>query len=184
MISEEKKLFRLNLSRLPLSRGATENMHSLLMGLKEWQQAKSIFCYVSVEPEPDTRALLKAALSSGKQLAVPRVYGKGKMLAHSIDTLNCLVPGALGIPEPPNSAPVLQKPDLVIVPCLACDKLGYRLGHGGGYYDRYLTNVPCFSVCLCPDELVFDSIPHSEHDVKPDVIITQTRILSRKDEMR
>ena len=117
----------------------------------------------------------------GKSVSVPKVYGQGKMLAHIIQDEGSLQPGALAIPEPPESAPVLEKPDIVIVPCLACDKQGNRLGHGGGYYDRYLSAVKSFSVCLCSDELLFDEIPHVKSDYKPDIILTPTRILRRKD---
>ncbi|MBQ9409930.1 MAG: 5-formyltetrahydrofolate cyclo-ligase [Clostridia bacterium] len=154
-------------------------MRNALFSLPEWQSAKRIFIYVSVDPEPDTRRIIDCALREGKQFAVPKVYGKGRMLAHCISDLALLRPGAMGIPEPPEQSPVMKKPDLIVLPCLACDRSNNRLGHGGGYYDRYLSAHPYFSICLCPDECLFDSIPHDDNDVRPDMILTQSKNLTK-----
>ena len=159
-------------------------MRSRLFDLPQWQRAKSIFCYVSVGNEPDTHEIIQEALLLGKTVSVPRTYKKGKMLAHVIFDMDCLLPGAHGIPEPPITAAVLEVPDIAILPCLACDRQGNRLGHGGGYYDRYLSTVNCYSICLCPDELLFQEIPHGKSDFKPDMILTQTQILRREDKIQ
>ena len=179
-ITEEKKHFRSKLSRLPLSPEATAHMHALLTDLPEWKRAKRIFSYISVDPEPDTLALIRLLQQNRKQVSVPRVYGKSRMLAHIIASPADLSLGPLGIPQPATTSPVMEAPDIAIVPCLACDIYGNRLGHGGGYYDRYLSVTDCFSICLCPDALLFDDIPHDEHDFKPDVIVTQTRVLRKE----
>ena len=105
-----------------------------------YQSAKSVFCYVSIKKEPDTRALLQKILHDGKRLCVPRCKPDGSMEAVPVNSLDDLQKGLFGIPEPPQEiAPVSSDEiDLMIVPALGADKEGYRLGQGKGYYDRYL----------------------------------------------
>ena len=67
--------------------------------------------------------------------------------------------------------------DLIIVPALCCDKNGYRLGYGGGYYDRFLKDYKGIKVVCLPKQLIFDTIYHEVHDIKMDYIITESRII-------
>ena len=145
----------------------------------EWQEAKAVFCYVGTERELDTREILLAALRSGKRLAVPKVEGKGIMTAREILDLNGLAAGAMGISEPAGLPPVIRKEDidLVIVPGLAFDKAGYRLGYGGGYYDRYLSGLSLSTIGLCPEQRLLSDIPRETHDQKVQMLITEARIL-------
>lgn len=176
-MSKAKSAFRSGLHRLSLSTEAEAAMRNALFGLEVWERARNLFIYVSVFPEPDTHEIIRRALFEDKRVAVPRVNTEGSMSSRVVSDLSVLRPGMYGIPEPPECAPVMEQPDLVVIPCLACDRNGYRLGHGGGYYDRYLSTHECFSICLCPDELLFDSVPHDERDRKPDIILTQRSIL-------
>ncbi len=169
-----KQVFRAQLSRSPLSMDAAELICARLNALDAWREAKRAFIYVSVPPEPDTLRLIASALAQGVQVAVPKVCPKGIMRALIINDLNALRPGIFNIPQPPDSSEEMLKPDIAVIPCLACGKDGSRIGHGGGYYDRYLKRAVCFSVCLCPDALLFDSVPMDEYDVRPDAIITET----------
>ena len=172
-----KSDFRKSIRRAPLSDEGAAFMRSSLYALPEWQAAQSVFIYVSVYPEPDTRQIIADALALGKRVAVPKVLGRGEMLALEIESLSGLTAGALGIPEPPLSFKTMDAPDLAVIPCLACDREGYRIGHGGGYYDRYLARHDCFSVCLCPLAQIYDRVPTDCSDVKPDVILTERFII-------
>ncbi|MBE0600450.1 MAG: 5-formyltetrahydrofolate cyclo-ligase [Firmicutes bacterium] len=147
-----------------------------VLGLDAWKQANSVFIYCSIGREPDTQGLLRAALWEGKTLAVPLPFAGGIMDARSIRSLDDLHPGRMGIPEPGAEAPIIcpDQIDLIVVPCIAADRQGYRLGYGGGYYDRYLASVRCVTVCLCRNRLLQDSLPHDAHDIAVDHVIDET----------
>ena len=150
-----------------------------LMSLDAWKQAKRVFIYVSMGREPDTRGLLQAALTEGKTLAVPLTFADGIMEARVIRSLSDLKPGRMGILEPNDSAPVLQPEDidLAIIPCIAADRQGYRLGYGGGYYDRYLANTRCVKACLCREELMQASLPHDAYDIPMTMVVSESDII-------
>ena len=137
----------------------------------EWyRQAKSLFIYVSVGKEPDTRALINAALWDGKQVYVPKCRKKPVMDAVRICSPDDLRPGALGIPEPAAGGPAAKSLDLAIVPCISVSPRGDRLGHGGGYYDAFLSAHPCRTVCLCHKALMSPDIPAGSLDVPVDAV--------------
>lgn len=85
-----------------------------------------------------------------------------------------LVPGAFHIPEPGEDCPVAARDeiDVILVPNLCCDREGYRLGHGGGYYDRYLAGYRGFTVAFCPRFLLWDRVPRDERDVPVRLVLT------------
>jgi 5-formyltetrahydrofolate cyclo-ligase len=149
-------------------------IRDILMALAVWKQARTVFIYISTGMEPDTRELIQSALDAGRTVAVPRTLGRGEMEARAIASLDELHPGSFGIPEPAETNRLLQprELDLVVAPCVAADKQGYRLGHGGGYYDRYLARVDCATVCLCRARLLRDTLPHGAQD-RPVEIVTE-----------
>ena len=133
-----------------------------------WESAKRIFCFVSAMPgEPDTGEIICRAFTAGKKVCVPRCSKAGKMDAVEIDSLTDLVPGAYGIPEPPAHFPAADKNsiDLIIVPGLAFDEKGGRMGRGGGYYDRFLKDYSGFTVGLCPIGCKVDAVPRDSWDM-------------------
>ena len=138
-----------------------------------------LFCFVGTEMEPDTLLILRDALSSGRTVAVPRCLGAGQMEARIIHTLDELHAGRFGIPEPPSNAPLLPREQIgfAVVPCLCCGLDGSRLGHGGGYYDRYLANASFPWAVLCPAALLYEQIPTDTFDLKAPVLITETRTI-------
>ncbi len=153
-----------------------------VLTLNTWKQAKTVFIYISVGREPDTHDLLQAALSEGKTLAVPLTHADGVMDAHVITTFDDLRPGRLNIPEPGADAPILEPDqiDLIIVPCIAADRQGLRLGHGGGYYDRYLVMVKCPTVCLCREKLIQKTLPHDAYDIPVDIVVTEQALMENR----
>ena len=138
-----------------------------ILELQEYKTAKRIFCYVGYGTEPDTRAFLQRALEDGKTVAVPRVCGAGVMRAHVIKALSQLVPGTFGIPEPSENTEMIEpeETELAVVPALVFDREGYRLGHGGGYYDRFLSRTGAFTVGLERELLLLDRVPRDSWDL-------------------
>lgn len=152
-----------------------ESMWKILQKEPAWQQAGSVFCFVGARREPDTRPILQGALAAGKKLYVPRVVGSGVMELVPITALDQLEAGAYGILEPGRSLPaeIGAQPELAILPCLAATKTGQRLGHGGGYYDRFLAGFGGRRVLLCPQALVMPQIPTGPLDEPAEAVLTE-----------
>ena len=157
---------------------ADQVIYNKVIRLLEYQQAKTIFCYVSTASEIDTMPLLKHALGSGKILAVPKCIDKSMMEAYEIRSLEELQPGKYGILEPISTCSKVEPTeiDLCIAPCLACTKEGVRLGFGGGYYDRYLKKTDAIKMALCRGELLMEKIPIGRYDVKMDGVVTELEV--------
>ena len=146
-----------------------------LLAMPEYQAASAVFCFVGTDHEIDTRPILAHALAAGKRLSVPRCTGPGIMELRQLRSLEELSPGAYGIPEPPESAPVMNPDDvdLAILPCLTCSHLGQRLGQGGGYYDRFLSHYRGGTVLLCREKLIREEIPLESHDYSVPWVLTE-----------
>ena len=137
-------------------------MWQTLQAQPAWQNAESVFCFVGALHEPDTMPILQGALSAGKQLLVPRIAGPGQMQLVPLQSLEQLQPGAFGILEPGQALPAVPAGSgvqLAVLPCLAAARSGARLGHGGGYYDRFLANYSGRRLILCPEALLAQSLP-------------------------
>ena len=145
-----------------------------------WQQARGVFLYVSVGAEPDTRALIAAALAAGKRVYVPRCLADRTMEAVRISDPAALRPGAFGIPEPPETAESAAPGEigLALVPCVTATEDGVRLGRGAGYYDRFLRRCACPKLCLCYAEMLAPELPSEAHDVPMDAVVTEKGIVS------
>jgi 5-formyltetrahydrofolate cyclo-ligase len=154
--------------------GANRNIKDAVTSLPEYLSAETIFCYVSTENEPDTDALFEDAWGRGKRVCVPRCVSMGVMHAHGIGGTGDLVPGKYDIPEPKENCPAIPPEgiDLIIVPCVCCDRDGYRLGYGGGFYDRWLENRRAPAVVLCFEKMIRPSVPRELHDQRADIVVT------------
>ena len=152
----QAKALRKNLDLHAIGTAMTQQ----LVALPAWRQAGTVFCFVSMRDEPDTTAILQQALVSGKRLCVPRCLpgNDGRMELVEITSLNDLQPGRYGILEPCGGRTIaaLEPGALALIPCLAVDKQGVRLGRGAGYYDRFLTRFGQTGpkLLLCPEALV------------------------------
>ncbi len=149
-----------------------------VLALPEWQAARHVFLYYAVKAEVDTQALLQAAWQNGKTVYLPQCGRQGHMQAMQTDGLQQLQAGAYGIPEPASGQVLDPEVDcLVIVPGLAFDRTGHRLGQGGGYYDRWLGAYSGFFLGLCREKMLLEAVPREAHDRPMDMIVTETEIL-------
>ena len=181
-----KKALRKNIleqrDRLDLSQ--KENWDDLikqnLMESRVFKDCKNIFIYIGFGSEIDTSKYIRQFLSLKKNVLVPRTDIKAKsMEAVQIYNLEDLVEDKYGILEPKNDKIATRKDniDLIILPGVAFDASGNRVGYGGGYYDRFLEglnkNIP--KVALCYNFQLVESIETEKHDIKADYIITEQR---------
>jgi 5-formyltetrahydrofolate cyclo-ligase len=157
---------------------ADASILSKLLQSSDYKEAATIFTYVSVDAEVSTKELIDTALSCGKRVCVPRCIEGNRMIATQINNWQDLRTGKHGLLEPKPGLVVIPVTDidLIIVPCLAATKDGFRLGYGGGYYDRYLANArksssSAKSVALCRFEFLYDSLPTDEYDIAVDRVI-------------
>ena len=152
-----------------------------LRELPEWQNGKMILLYAAMPSELDTGPLLEAAWNEGKGVCLPVVEGEN-LEARYVTTLNHLKKGKMGFAEPDREhCPVieLKQIDLIIVPGLAFDRKGRRLGRGGGYYDRFLHSpnrkAPAIGLFFACQEV--EVVPANEDDAKLDLVITEKEVI-------
>ncbi|VVC02770.1 5-formyltetrahydrofolate cyclo-ligase family protein [Candidatus Burarchaeum australiense] len=151
-----------------------------LFGLKEFAEAKTILFYAAKKDEVQTRCMVQKALDQGKRVALPITVVEGKNLVLAeIRNLDRLEAGAFGVPEPMDYVPVdPEDVDLVVVPGVAFDLHGDRLGHGMGYYDKLLKQIPdAVFVGLAFEFQIVDDIPEEEHDVAVHKVVTEERVI-------
>jgi 5-formyltetrahydrofolate cyclo-ligase len=146
----------------------------MLLNSKEFKSAKTVGAYHAFGSEVKTDLIIEQARSLGKRVALPSVEGES-LTFYELSSGKYLVKGRFGIMEPLPYDPVDQI-DLLVVPGVAFDKQGYRLGYGKGYYDRYLEKKKTFSVGLAYLFQLLESLPTSENDMKIDAIATEDSI--------
>lgn len=144
-----------------------------LLALEAFEAAKTIFCYVSVGDEVFTHVFLEAALRLKKTVCVPRCLSGNTMEAVAVCGLDELECDCYQIPSVKSKGRVVPalEIDFAVLPCVCADKRGYRIGHGKGYYDRFLAAYSGVSAVLCRKELLADEIPNEAHDQKADFVI-------------
>lgn len=164
-------------SWLMSSRLAQQN----LLSLEEYRQAECIALYAAVHNETDTAEILQAAFGAGKRVLYPAVCG-AHMVFRLVEGLNTLQEGAFGILEPCAIGTDHQadEADLIVVPGVAFDLTGHRIGYGKGFYDRFLHHPgrKAHLVGLCHDFQVIDNaIPGEQHDIRMEIIVSDKRII-------
>ena len=150
-----------------------------LFSLDEFRNAETVLFFYGIRSEPDTCEMMRRAFELGKTVALPKTYPKGIMSARKIEGFDELTPSRLGIPEPAESAPVIRPDDLdfIVVPAVAFDRDGYRLGRGGGYYDRYLSYTNAFSCGVVRQKMLVPRVPREKHDIRMNCVATESEIL-------
>lgn len=152
-----------------------------LLALPEVGRARCLAAYAALPSELPTRALLDALAARGIALMLPVVQPDDDLAWRSWQPGERLVPGRLGTAEPADDAVLvgLGEAQVVVVPGLAFDPTGARLGRGGGSFDRALRARDRLAsvIAMAPDEAVVEQVPAGAHDIRVDVIVTPTRTL-------
>ena len=153
-----------------------------LIALPVFGHAKKVMIYADYHHEVKTDYIIRAAWEAGKQVAVPKVVGK-EMVFHLLTDFEQLKPGYFGIPEPVSGKAVDWDDALMIMPGVAFDRKNHRIGYGGGFYDRYLEKHPGLdTVALAFDFQIKDQVPCEITDICPQVIVTETETLFRRED--
>jgi 5-formyltetrahydrofolate cyclo-ligase len=143
-------------------------------GSKEFKSAKVVGAYYAFGSEVKTDMILEKAKTLGKKVALPSVEGES-LTFYELSSGRYLIKGRFGIMEPLPYGPV-DRMDLVVVPGVAFDKKGYRLGYGKGYYDKFLARKSVFSIGLAYSFQLLEGLPRGEHDRRLDAIATEEGI--------
>lgn len=140
-----------------------------------YKKSKSIFVYLSMPDEIDTREFIKKALNDGKEIYVPKITGKRDMKPVLLESLDDLIVGEYDI-ETSKSDQTIESTDLSLVPGLAFDQEKYRIGFGGGYYDKYMKDHNSTYLGMFYEDSYMDKIPRDSHDMPLDFIVTEKEI--------
>lgn len=135
--------------------------------------ASTVLLYYSLPDEVDTHAFLDELRSAGKIVLLPRVVDEGTMVLHRYTSRADLSEGAFGIMEPVGE-PFTDYAaiDVAVIPGMAFDADGHRMGRGRGYYDRFLSSVPCiYKIGVCFDFQKVEAVPVEATDVSVDVVV-------------
>lgn len=172
---------------------ADEGIAERVVALPEWRRAQVVLSYLAFGSEVETRGIIEAAWRAGKVVALPRcVPGTRNMTWHRVESLDGLVRSPHGVDEPPYS-PATQvdaescSPEqaIALVPGLAFDVHGYRLGYGGGFYDVFLAGFPGHAVGLCREAQLAADLRSAgavdAHDILMPVVVTEARTIRAHD---
>ncbi|MGY8814188.1 MAG: 5-formyltetrahydrofolate cyclo-ligase [Gammaproteobacteria bacterium] len=149
-----------------------------LQKLTEITTAKHIFCFISFGTEPDTHKFIDWALLQGKRVSIPKITKSCEMIAVEFPGWRRLQSGKFGIPEPKSLSDLSFDIDLCMVPGVGFAKNGFRLGRGGGYYDKWLTKYPVKrSIAPAFECQIHKNIPVHKLDMTVDIIVTESRVI-------
>lgn len=175
---ELRGVIRVQRARLTLEQIDTWSK-AAIRHLKEWvavNKAARIACYMAKPFEVQTQRFIEQCLTEGKQVCVPRHIDGQRGYAWSwVEPAGAWRDGPFHIAEPAHHLPVdLSEIELSIVPVVAVDAAGNRLGNGGGNFDRLLSGLKCPRAALAFAFQIVDAVPMESHDVPVNAIITQT----------
>lgn len=168
------------LSRSELVRGDGA-LFARFLALPQVEAAKTIFAFWGIPGrEPDTARLIGELVRRGKTVGLPRMLPEHRMEVRRYVPDRPLVKASFGISEPGEDCPLVRREDidLALVPAVCYDRRGFRLGFGGGYYDRWLENFSGVTVGLCREAVLRDRVPAEAHDAKVDILLTERESMS------
>ena len=150
----------------------SEKLGVLFAQSEAYKAAKTIYGYLPYNQEVRTVPMLEQALKDGKKVAVPKVYGDEMKFLY-LDDLSKVSKGYAGIPEPIADEPVADdETALVLMPGLAFDPAGHRIGYGGGFYDKFLAAEPNHpTLALCYEFQMLPELHTEEHDIPVDTVL-------------
>jgi len=183
-LREQFKALRKEL--LPLEKAQNDSkIAQNLFAIREFLSAENFLCYISKSTEIDTESIIEKLLDSGKIVAAPKVLdADGNMDFYEISSLADTEKSAFGVREPLTSKCKKLSSfsnSVCIVPALAFDKKGYRLGYGKGCYDRFLKDFRGLKIGLCYKKCLVSKLPKGEFDVAVDIIVTENEIIYLKE---
>ena len=151
---------------------ASVRLGELFAQCEPYQQAETIYFYLPYNQEVRTLPMIEKAFADGKRVAVPKVYGDEMRFIY-IEDLSGIAKGSFGIPEPVADEPVANDPKaLILMPGLAFDREGHRIGYGGGYYDKYLNAQHGHpTVALCYAFQMQSHLETEEFDIPVDLVL-------------
>ncbi len=159
---------------------AEKEIFERVISLDEFADCDALLTYISVGSEVNTRQIIDYALQIGKKVAAPVCFGEGKMSFYYISSLAETKLGRCGVYEPTGDIKNLAQPtarSLCLVPGVAFDRGGFRLGMGGGYYDRFLASHSMITAGLCFESCVCEKLPRESYDKNVFYLITDERII-------
>ncbi len=178
-----RKLFAENRARMDQQTLELKSSEILehFCALEEYKESFCIHTFIGNLPgEVLTHDLIIRALSQGKMILVPIYKGNDAAPSHSeLHNIDDLEQTVFGLLEPAENLIIPAKAgdaELIVVPCLAVDRNGNRLGMGGGFYDKFLSTVDAVKVALTFDFQFIDELPSGEHDFKIDIVVTESGI--------
>lgn len=149
-----------------------------LIALPLFQEARHVTMYLNTQNEVETLPLLSHCLKLGKEVSVPVVLENHQMIlaaARTEDFQKDYIENRYHILEPKERIEVAPTvPDLILVPGAVFDREGYRIGYGGGYYDRLLPKTRGTTIGLCYDFQLLSSLPHEAHDIPLHGVLSET----------
>ena len=150
----------------------SKKLGALFAQSEAYKNAKTIYGYLPYNHEVRTVPMLEQALRDGKRVAVPKVYGDEMKFLY-LDDLSKVSKGYAGIPEPIADEPVADdETALVLMPGLAFDPAGHRIGYGGGFYDKFLAAEPNHpTLALCYEFQMLPELHTEEHDIPVDTVL-------------
>ena len=150
----------------------SEKLTKQFLASDAYRRAETIYGYLPYNQEVRTLPILEQALRDGKKVAVPKCYGR-EMKFSVLSDLTQVKPGYAGIPEPLADGPEGDDPHaLVLVPGLAFDARGHRIGYGGGFYDKFLAAEPEHpTLALCYDFQMLEHLETEEFDIPVDCVL-------------
>jgi 5-formyltetrahydrofolate cyclo-ligase len=153
-----------------------------LLSLPAFSAARTLLLYASMRGELPTLALLARLLAAGRRVALPIAHEEDKSISLSyLSSPHDLAPGLFDVPEPKEEKREACSPskiDAALIPALAYDLHGHRLGMGLGYYDRFLPQLACPLIGLCYDaQLSSSPLPREAHDRPVDYVVTEKRVV-------
>ena len=156
-------------------RESDDALFARFLSLPQVEAADTLLLYHGMGAEPDTARLFPALWARGKRLCLPRCLPGHGMEARLIRPDSVLLPHRFGMLEPGEDCPPVNRADigLALVPGLAFDRSGGRLGHGGGYYDRWLAGFSGFTAALCRAPLLLERLPAEWHDLPVALVLTE-----------
>ena len=151
---------------------ASARLGELFLNCPEYKAAKTIYGYLPYNQEVRTVAMLEQAIRDGKRVAVPKCYGD-EMRFIFMEDLSKVEKGYAGIPEPILDEPIADdETALVLMPGMAFDPQGHRIGYGGGFYDKFLAKEPNHpTLALCYDFQMVEHLETEEFDIPVDTVL-------------